>query len=129
MVVAGRRCAAVSSRRIAASSVEPIFPISALPRSFRCLVADRSGRTAAEDQSSLNLALFGSGWIADFHARGVLEHPRGELVAAANWRPESLAALAERHGIPRVTTDWRGGPAAPPLPRGIVAPPQPLHAP
>ena len=43
----------------------------------------------------------------DFHARAVLEHPGAELVAAANWREPSLRRLAERYGIPRVTTDWR----------------------
>ena len=32
------------------------------------------------------VALFGSGWIQDFHARGVLAHPSGELVAVANHR-------------------------------------------
>ena len=47
----------------------------------------------------MRIALFGSGWIMDFHARGVLEHPGGELVAAANWREASLRSLAERHGI------------------------------
>ena len=55
----------------------------------------------------MRIALFGSGWIMDFHARGVIEHPGGELVAAANWREASLRSLAERHGIPRITTDWR----------------------
>ena len=52
----------------------------------------------------MRIALFGSGWIMDFHARGVLEHPAGELVAAANWRPDSLRR-------------WRSGtafPASPP---------------
>jgi len=64
----------------------------------------------------VKIALFGSGWIMDYHARGVLEHPAGELVAAANWRPESLAALAQRHGIAHTTTDWRElghGPVSP----------------
>ena len=45
--------------------------------------------------------------MADFHARAVNEHPGAELVAAANWRPESLERLAARHGIPAVTEDWR----------------------
>ena len=43
----------------------------------------------------------------DRHARAVNAHPRAELVAAANWRQQSLAAFAERHAIPRTTTDWR----------------------
>ena len=77
----------------------------------------------------MRIALFGSGWIMDYHARGVLEHPQGELVAAANWRPESLAALAERHGIPRTTTDWRELAADPAIDAVVIATPNALHAP
>ena len=65
----------------------------------------------------------------DFHARGVLEHPRGELVAAANWRPESLAALAERHGIPRTTEDWRELAGDPSIDAVVIGTPNSLHAP
>jgi predicted dehydrogenase len=59
----------------------------------------------------------------------VLEHPGAELVAAANWREESLDALAERHGIPRVTTDWHELAADPLIDAVIVATPNALHAP
>ncbi len=77
----------------------------------------------------MRIALFGSGWIMDYHARGVLDHPRGELVAAANWRPQSLAALAERHGIPRTTTDWRELVDDPSIEGVVVGTPNCLHAP
>jgi predicted dehydrogenase len=77
----------------------------------------------------VRIALFGSGWIMDYHARGVLEHARGELVAAANWRPESLAALAERHGIPRTTGDWRELAADPSIDAVVIGTPNALHAP
>jgi len=77
----------------------------------------------------VRIALFGSGWIMDFHARGVLEHPGGELVAAANWREASLRSLAERHGIPRTTTDWRELAAAPDVDAVIIGTPNALHAP
>ena len=77
----------------------------------------------------MRIALFGSGWIMDFHARGVLEHPRGELVAAANWREASLRSLAERHGIPRITTDWRELVADPEVDAVIIGTPNALHAP
>jgi predicted dehydrogenase len=53
----------------------------------------------------VRIALVGTGWIMDFHARAALEHPSAELVAAANWREPSLRRLDERHGIGRVTTD------------------------
>ncbi len=77
----------------------------------------------------MRVALFGSGWIMDYHARGVLEHPDGELVAAANWREESLAALAARHGIPRTTTRWRGLADDPGVDAVIIGTPNSLHAP
>ncbi|MGZ4130380.1 MAG: Gfo/Idh/MocA family protein [Actinomycetota bacterium] len=75
------------------------------------------------------VALLGSGWIQDFHARGVLAHPKGELVAVANWREDSAAALAERHGIPRVTTDWASLVDDPEVEAAVVATPNALHAP
>jgi predicted dehydrogenase len=75
------------------------------------------------------VALFGSGWVADFHARGVLAHPAGELVAVANWRPDSAEKLADRHGIPRVTTEWEALAADPEVDAAIVATPNALHAP
>ncbi len=73
--------------------------------------------------------MFGSGWIQDFHARAVLAHPAGELVAVANWRPDSAGKLAERHGIPRVTTDWEALATDPEVDAAIVATPNALHAP
>lgn len=75
------------------------------------------------------VALFGSGWIQDFHARGVLAHPKGELVAVANWRPESAEALAKRHGIPRVTTEWESVVSDPEVDAIVIGTPNALHAP
>ncbi|MEO8425025.1 MAG: Gfo/Idh/MocA family oxidoreductase, partial [Actinomycetota bacterium] len=51
------------------------------------------------------VALFGCGWIQDFHARGVLGHG-DEIVAVANHREETARTFAERYQVPRVTTDW-----------------------
>lgn len=77
----------------------------------------------------MRIALFGSGWIMDFHARGVLEHPLGELVAATNWREESLSKLAERFGIPRTTTRWEELAEDPEIEAAVIATPNALHAP
>jgi len=74
------------------------------------------------------IALFGCGWIQDFHARGVLAHG-DELVAVANHREESAQTFAERHGIPRVTTDWEALAADPHVDAAIVSTPNFLHAP
>ena len=74
------------------------------------------------------VALFGSGWIQDFHARGVQAH--GDvLVAVANHREETGRAFAERYGIPRVTTDWEALAADPEVEAAIVSTPNALHAP
>jgi predicted dehydrogenase len=77
----------------------------------------------------VRIGLVGAGWVMDFHARAALEHPGAELVAAANWREPSLRRLAGRHGIPRVTIDWRDLAADPHLDAVVVATPNALHAP
>jgi len=74
------------------------------------------------------VALFGCGYIQDFHARGVLAHG-DELIAVANHRRESAEVFAERHGIPRVTTDWVALAADPQVEAAIVGTPNALHAP
>jgi predicted dehydrogenase len=76
----------------------------------------------------VRVALFGCGWIQDFHARGVLAHG-DELVAVANHREESARAFAERYAIEHVTTDWTSLAADPSLDAAIVATPNALHAP
>jgi len=76
----------------------------------------------------VRVALIGSGWIQDFHARGVLAYPGAELMAVANHRAESASALAERHGIPEVTTDWRSLVTREDLDAVVVATPNALHA-
>jgi predicted dehydrogenase len=77
---------------------------------------------------ALRVGLLGAGWIADRHARAVLAQPEAELVAASSWREPSLAALAERHGIPRTTTDWRELAVDPQLDAVVVGTPNALHA-
>jgi predicted dehydrogenase len=71
----------------------------------------------------------GSGYIQEFHARAVLEHPSAELVAVANWREQSANALAERYAIPRATTDWDEIVEATDVDAAVVATPNALHAP
>lgn len=76
----------------------------------------------------MRIALFGSGWIQNIHAQAVLDHPRGELVAATNWREESLAKLAGRFRIPRTTTDWWKLAEAEDVDAVVIATPNVLHA-
>jgi len=75
------------------------------------------------------VALFGCGWIQDFHARGVRAFPDAELIAVANHREESARMLADRYGIERVTTDWEGLARDPDVDAAVVATPNALHAP
>ena len=76
----------------------------------------------------LRIALLGTGWIMDFHARAALEHPGAELVAAASWRQPSLDRLAGRYGIARTTTDWRALAADPEVDAAVIGTPNALHA-
>ncbi len=76
----------------------------------------------------MKVALFGCGWVQDFHARAILAHG-DELVAVANHREESARSFADRHGIERVTTDWRALAADPEIDAAVVSTPNALHAP
>ena len=76
----------------------------------------------------MKVALFGCGWIQEFHARGVLAHG-DELVAVTNHREESARAFAQTFQIPRVTTDWEALARDPDVEAAIVATPNYLHAP
>jgi predicted dehydrogenase len=77
----------------------------------------------------IRVALLGSGYVQEFHARAVYEHPSTELVAVANWRESSATALAERYEIPSVTTDWNEIVEAMDVDAAVVATPNALHAP
>ena len=76
----------------------------------------------------MRVALIGSGWIQDFHARAVLAYPGAELGVVANHREPSARAFAERHGIPEVTTDWRSLADRDDVDAAVVATPNALHA-
>jgi predicted dehydrogenase len=76
----------------------------------------------------LRVAILGSGFIAAYHARAVAELPGADVIAAANWRPESLARLAETFAIPRQVTDWRELVGDDDIDAVVVATPNSLHA-
>jgi predicted dehydrogenase len=82
----------------------------------------------APPSGPLRVALLGTGWIMDFHARAAVEHPDAVPVAVANWREPSLAKLAERYGIPRTTTDWRPLATDPEVDAAVIGTPNALHA-
>jgi predicted dehydrogenase len=76
----------------------------------------------------MRVALFGCGWIQDFHARAVTELGH-EVIAVANHREETARAFAERHAIPRVTTDWEALARDREVDAVVVGTPNALHAP
>ena len=76
----------------------------------------------------MRVALFGCGWIQDFHARAVVACGH-EVAVVANHREETARAFAERHAIPSVTTDWEAVAADPGIDAVVVATPNALHAP
>jgi predicted dehydrogenase len=76
----------------------------------------------------MRVALFGCGWIQDFHARAVVECGH-EVVAVANHREETARVFADRHGIPRVTTDWVSLATDPGVDAVVIGTPNALHAP
>jgi predicted dehydrogenase len=78
---------------------------------------------------TVRVALFGTGWIMQFHARAVREHPGAEIAAAANWREESLAKLAADFAIPRTTTRWEDLADDPAIDAVVIGTPNALHAP
>ncbi|HYJ61109.1 MAG TPA: Gfo/Idh/MocA family oxidoreductase [Actinomycetota bacterium] len=75
----------------------------------------------------MRVGLLGCGWIQDFHARAIRELG-GEVAAVANHRLPTAEAFAERHGIDRVTTDWRAVATDPGIDAVVVGTPNALHA-
>jgi predicted dehydrogenase len=76
----------------------------------------------------VRIGILGSGFIAAYHARAAADLPGAELVAAANWRPESLARLGETFAVARLTTDWRELVGDPGIDAAVIATPNSLHA-
>jgi predicted dehydrogenase len=76
----------------------------------------------------MKVALFGSGWIQDFHARAVVACGH-EVAVVANHREETARAFAERHSIPDVTTDWATVAVDRSIDAVVIGTPNAFHAP
>jgi predicted dehydrogenase len=76
----------------------------------------------------MKVALFGCGWIQDFHARAVFACAH-EVSVVANHREETARAFADRHGIADVTTDWEAVVADRAIDAVVIGTPNALHAP
>jgi predicted dehydrogenase len=76
----------------------------------------------------MKVALFGCGWIQDFHARAVVACGH-EVAVVANHQEETARAFADRHGIADVTTDWEAVAADGAIDAVVIGTPNALHAP
>ncbi len=54
----------------------------------------------------VRIAFIGTGWIADSHAKALLNQPDVEIVAGADLVPGKAKAFFEKHGIENVKTDY-----------------------
>ncbi len=75
----------------------------------------------------IRMAVQGSGIIAHSHARACQMAEGVDLVAAANWQPESLARLAKEWEIPRTTTRFEELADDPNIDAVIITLPNFLH--
>lgn len=58
-------------------------------------------------ERSYRVAIIGAGGIANHHAGYYAKHPRTTIIAAADVRPDPLAAFCEKHGVPASYADYR----------------------
>ena len=58
-------------------------------------------------EPTYRVAIIGTGGIANHHAGYYAKHPRTTIVAAADIRPDALAAFCEKHNVPARYTDYR----------------------
>jgi predicted dehydrogenase len=79
--------------------------------------------------SDLRLAVIGAGFIADLHVRAARECEGVDVVGVASHHLERAQAFAERHGIPRATTDWTSLAGDAGVDAVVICTPNALHAP
>jgi predicted dehydrogenase len=74
------------------------------------------------------IAIIGAGYIAQIHARAA-QNAGAEVLAAVNWRPESLAKLASAFGITRAYATVEALIQAGEVDAAVICTPNALHAP
>jgi predicted dehydrogenase len=80
-------------------------------------------------QDRLKVGIIGSGFEADIHAASFRIMPEeAEVVAVASPTPGNAAALAKKHSIPRVFTDYREMLCEPDIEMVTITAPNALHA-
>lgn len=78
----------------------------------------------------VRIGILGTGIIIrDYHLPILKNHPKAQVVAAANVHPDSLRRLAAEQGIPRAYTDLQAMADDPEIDAVVIGLPNYLHAP
>lgn len=78
---------------------------------------------------TIGVALIGSGYIAHYHARGLLEQPGVQMRALCSLDGPDAQAFADKYGIPEVTESIKGLLGRKDIQAAIISTPNCLHAP
>ncbi|MFH1719402.1 MAG: Gfo/Idh/MocA family oxidoreductase [Planctomycetota bacterium] len=82
-----------------------------------------------EHVKTIGIALIGSGYIAHYHARGLLEQPGVEIRALCSLDGEVAEEFAEKYGIKKVTDEIESLLGSEEIDAAIICTPNRLHAP
>jgi len=78
---------------------------------------------------TIKIAMIGSGYINDYHARGLMAQNGVEIVAVCSSHLEKATAFADRHGITRATTDMSELTGGEDIDAVVMGIPNKFHAP
>ncbi len=67
---------------------------------------DQSAEPAIDTSKKMRVGIIGCGWIADSHAKALLNQPDAEIVAGADIVPGKAAAFMAKHGVEGAKTDY-----------------------
>jgi len=82
-----------------------------------------------ERTKTIGIALIGSGYIAHYHARGLLEQPGVKIRALCSLDGEEAKAFAEKYGIEEVTDNVKDLLGHEDIHAAIICTPNKFHAP
>ena len=77
----------------------------------------------------LRIGIVGTGYIAAYHARGILQSPEATLVAASGLDRKQAEEFAGRFQVPSTFDRWEDLVEAPGLDAVVIAAPNAVHAP
>ncbi len=77
--------------------------------------------------TGVGIALIGAGSIAEFHLGGLAAVPDAHVVVVASRTLAPARAVADRHSVPEVTTDWAAAMSRPDVSAVVVTTPDDTH--